>query len=463
MAELGGLPAGFVFGVATAAYQIEGAVHEDGRGPSIWDTFSHTPGRVAGGDTGDVACDHYHRYAEDIALMRDLGVGRYRFSLAWPRIQPEGSGAINPAGLDFYYRLVDALLDNGILPSATLYHWDLPQPLEDAGGWTVRDTAARYADYVRVVLEALGDRVEQWITLNEPWCSAILGYGTGRHAPGRQEGHGALAAAHHLLLGHGLAVPAIRSIRPDAQVGVTLNLQPVAAASERPEDRAAAERLLMNANLIFTDPLLAGRYPQLAREFYQPITDFAFIQPGDLELICAPLDFFGVNYYFPSVVADAPFAEPDPARRTAADIGTAPVITPGEELTAMGWPIDPDGLRRLLTWLKSTYPTLPPIYITENGRASNDVVSPEGQIEDPERIRYVAGTPRRRGRRPSRAEWTSAATTTGHSWTTSNGPRATPSASAWSTSTTPPNGAHPRPATPGSATCWPLGRPQPAA
>ena len=281
------------------------------------------------------------------------------------------------------------MLDNGILPSATLYHWDLPQPLEDAGGWTVRDTAARYADYVRVVLEALGDRVEQWITLNEPWCSAILGYGTGRHAPGRQEGHGALAAAHHLLLGHALAVPVIRSIRPDAQVGVTLNLQPVAAASERPEDRAAAERLLMNANLIFTDPLLAGRYPQLAREFYQPITDFAFIQPGDLELICAPLDFFGVNYYFPSVVADAPFAEPDPARRTAADIGTAPVITPGEELTAMGWPIDPDGLRRLLTWLKSTYPTLPPIYITENGRASNDLVSPEGQIEDPERIRYV--------------------------------------------------------------------------
>jgi beta-glucosidase len=356
---------------------------------SIWDTFSHTPGRVAGGDTGDVACDHYHRYAEDIALMRDLGVDRYRFSVAWPRVQPDGSGAINPAGLDFYNRLVDTLLDNGIRPAATLYHWDLPQPLEDAGGWTVRDTAERYADYVRVVVEALGDRVDQWITLNEPWCSSILGYGTGRHAPGRQEGEGALAAAHHLLLGHGLAVPAIRSLRPDAEVGVTLNLQPVTAATDRAEDRAAADRLLMNANLIFTDPLLAGRYPELAREFYQPITDFGFIHPGDLDLISAPLDFFGVNYYFPSVVADAPFEEPDPARRTAADIGTAPVITPGEELTAMGWPIDSDGLRRLLTWLKSTYPSLPPIYITENGRASNDVVSVDGQIQDPERVRYV--------------------------------------------------------------------------
>ncbi len=380
---------GFTFGVATAAYQIEGAVLEDGRGASIWDTFSHTPGRVAGGDTGDVACDHYHRYAEDVDTLRDLGVESYRFSIAWPRVLPGGAGAVNLPGLDFYSRLVDTLLDNAIEPVVTLYHWDLPQPLEDLGGWTARDTASRFADYAAVVAGALGDRVHRWITLNEPWCSSMLGYGTGRHAPGRTEGEGALAAAHHLLLAHGLAVPAIRSADPAAQVGVTLNLQPISSASARPEDLRAAERSLMNANLLFTDPLLAGRYPQLARQVYQPITDFGFIRPGDLELISAPLDFLGVNYYFPSVIADAPHAEPDAASRTAADIGAKAVIADGADLTDMGWPIDADGLFRLLAWLKSTYPTLPPIYITENGRAGADVVSAGPAVHDAERIRYV--------------------------------------------------------------------------
>jgi beta-glucosidase len=384
-----GLPAGFTFGVATAAYQIEGGVHEDGRGVSIWDTFSHTQGRVLNGDTGDVACDHYHRYAEDVAIMRDLGVDSYRFSIAWPRVLPEGSGAVNQAGLDFYSRLVDTLLDNGIEPVPTLYHWDLPQPLEDLGGWASRDTANRFADYAAVVVGGLGDRVHRWITLNEPWCSAMLGYGTGRHAPGRTEGEGALAAAHHLLLGHGLAVPTIRAADSTAQVGITLNLQPVSAATERAEDRRAAEYSLMNANLLFSDPVLAGRYPELARAVYKRITDFGFIQPGDLEKIHAPLDFLGVNYYFPSVIAEAAHDEADAGSRTAADIGAELVVADGAELTAMGWPVESDGLFRLLTWLRSTYPLLPPIYITENGRASDDVVSAEGVVHDPERVRYV--------------------------------------------------------------------------
>ena len=382
-------PEGFTFGVATAAYQIEGAVHEDGRGPSIWDTFSHTPGRVAAGDTGDVACDHYHRHAEDVALMRDLGVDSYRFSIAWPRVQPDGTGPVNPAGLDFYSRLVDSLLDNGIEPAVTLYHWDLPQPLEDRGGWTVRDTAMRFADYSGIVAAALGDRVHRWITLNEPWCSSMLGYSIGVHAPGRREGEGALAAAHHLLLGHGLAVPAVRATDPGAQVGITLNLQPVRAASDRAEDRAAADRFLMNANLLFTDPVLAGRYPDLAREVYAAITDFSFIAPDDLKTIAAPLDFLGVNYYFPSDIAQGSHSVDDPAQRTATDIGAEPVIAPGAELTAMGWPVESDGLYRLLTWLTARYPDLPVIHITENGRACDDVVTPEGHVHDEDRVRYL--------------------------------------------------------------------------
>jgi beta-glucosidase len=383
------LPSSFVFGVATAAYQIEGAVHEDDRGPSIWDTFSHLPGRVHEGDTGDVACDHYHRYPEDVALMRDLGIDTYRFSVAWPRVLPTGSGQVNPAGLDFYSGLVDALLEAGIEPAVTLYHWDLPQVLEDLGGWRTRDTAHRFADYAGVVVDHLGDRVHQWITLNEPWCSSMLGYATGRHAPGAQEGDGALAAAHHLLLGHGLAVAILRAADPSAQVGITLNLQPVSPVSGEPEDRAAADRSLMNSNLLFTDPVLTGRYPELARSVYAPITDFGFLRDGDLETISAPLDFLGVNYYFPSRIQAADHIESDPGLRTAADIGARAVISESAELTAMGWPVEAEGLQRLLTWLQSTYPLLPPVYITENGRACDDVVTPEGAVHDPERSDYV--------------------------------------------------------------------------
>jgi beta-glucosidase len=384
------LPRGFELGVATAAYQIEGAVHEGGRGLSIWDTFSHTPGRVAGGDTGDVACDHYHRYAQDVSLMGDLGVDSYRLSVAWPRIQPEGRGAPNLAGLAFYDRLVDALLEQGIAPALTLYHWDLPQALEDVGGWRNRDTAQRFAAYAALVHDHLGDRVQRWITLNEPWCSSFLGYASGRHAPGAQEGEGALAAAHHLLLGHGLAVAALRAdAREGQQVGITLNLQPVSAATSSLQDLAASERAQLRANLLFTDPVLEGRYPDLARPTYQGLTDFGYLHDGDLATIAAPLDFLGVNYYFPSRVRAAPYDQDDPALRTADDLGTEEVISPDQELTAMGWPVEPAGLTRLLAWLRDTYPNLPPIYITENGRACDDDLTPEGQVDDPDRVRYL--------------------------------------------------------------------------
>jgi beta-glucosidase len=383
------LPETFELGVATAAYQIEGAVGEDGRLPSIWDTFSHTPGKVDHGDTGDMACDHYHRYPQDVALMAELGVDSYRFSVAWPRVQPTGSGAPSAAGLDFYDRLVDALLEEGIRPAVTLYHWDLPQALEDAGGWRDRDTAGRFADYSRLVLERLGDRVTRWITLNEPYCSAMLGYATGRHAPGAHEGEGALTAAHHLLLGHGLAVQALRD-GGARQVGITLNLQPVTAVSDDPADRAAADRALLRSNLLFTDPVLAGRYPRLAEDVYAGLTDFGFVQAGDLATIAQPLDFLGVNYYFPTRVRAAEHREPDPARRTADDVGVADVMVAGEELTAMGWPVEADGLTRLLHWLRDTYASLPPVYITENGRACDDVLAADGRVHDHERASYLA-------------------------------------------------------------------------
>ncbi|TWE07915.1 GH1 family beta-glucosidase [Rudaeicoccus suwonensis] len=382
-------PADFVFGAATASYQIEGAVDEDGRGTSIWDTFSHTPGAVVGGDTGDVACDHYHRYPEDIELMRRLGLDSYRFSIAWPRIQPDGAGEANKAGLDFYDRLVDSLLDNGIDPCATIYHWDLPQALEDAGGWRNRDTAHRFADYAALVHDHLGDRVHRWITLNEPFCSSILGYAEGRHAPGAKEGDGALAAAHHLLLGHGFALAALRATDIKNQIGITLNLQPVQPVSDDPADVAAADRSLLLSNLLFTDPVLAGRYPQLARQTWGELSDFGWIRDGDLATIGAPLDFLGVNYYFPSNVKAVPNDEPDASRRTADDIGAKLVIPDGEPLTEMGWPIDADGLNRLMHWLKDTYPGLPPIYITENGRASVDEVRSDGSIDDQDRIEYL--------------------------------------------------------------------------
>jgi len=393
--DLPTFPPGFLWGAATASYQIEGAAHEDGRSPSIWDTFCQVPGAVDGGDTGDVACDHYHRYPQDVALLRDLGVGAYRFSVAWPRVIPTGRGAVNPKGLDFYHRLVDELLDAGIAPCATLYHWDLPQVLEDEGGWRVRSTAQAFADYAAVVHEALSDRVGMWITLNEPFCSSFLGYAEGRHAPGAQEGHGALAAAHHLMVGHGLAIQAMRANGPGTagQLGITLNFNDVRPASGSAADAGAARRAACLSNEVFTEPILAGRYPAAEGETWgdgaEAISDFSFRQDGDLALISTPIDFLGMNTYFPQVVADAPRDQADPARRTAADIGARTVIGDDEPLTAMGWPIDPSIMTGLLGWLRTTYPGLPPVYITENGAAFADPVQADGTVHDNDRIAYL--------------------------------------------------------------------------
>ncbi len=384
------LPPGFELGVAMASYQIEGAVHEGGRGTSIWDTFSHTPEKVARGDHGDVACDHYHRYPEDVALMADLGVDAYRLSVAWPRIQPDGRGPVNQAGVDFYSRLVDELLGHGITPLVTLYHWDLPQALEDAGGWPLRDTALRFADYAVALQAALGDRVNRWITLNEPFCSSVLGYGTGRHAPGVKDAGASLAAAHHLLLGHGLAVRALREHDADASYGITLNLEPVSALTDRAVDREAADRSLVLSNLLFTDPVLGGTYPAAARDLWSASSDFSFLREGDLEVTSTPLDFLGVNYYFPARVRDVPHDEPEAALRRIDDLGTASPLLADDEVTEMGWPVDADGIRRLMVWLKDTYPALPPVYVTENGRAAADPVR-DGVVDDPERIRYLDG------------------------------------------------------------------------
>ena len=291
-------PPGFVWGTATASYQVEGAVHDDGRGRSIWDTFSHTPGKVFHGDNGDVACDQYHRYRDDAALMGSLGLGAYRFSIAWPRIQPDGSGPANQRGLDFYRRLIEALKANGVQPAVTLYHWDLPQALQDKGGWASRDTAERFAEFGHLVGEALGEDVGLWITLNEPWVSAFVGHELGLHAPGIRDTETAVKASHHLLLGHGKAVRALRSVvRPDAQVGITLNLSPVHPATTSPEDAEAAAHADAYANRWFLDPTLRGSYPTWMHSRFREVIGAEFVQDGDLEEIHADIDFLGVNFY----------------------------------------------------------------------------------------------------------------------------------------------------------------------
>ncbi|MGE0214726.1 GH1 family beta-glucosidase [Mycolicibacterium sp.] len=382
-------PTGFVWGVATASYQIEGAVTAGGRQPSIWDTFSRKPGAMHNGDNGDVADDHYHRYREDVALLADLGVTHYRFSLAWPRLQPDGKGAINAEGLDFYARLVDELLGHGIAPWVTLYHWDLPQALEDAGGWPVRDTAARFAEYAALTHEKLHDRIRHWTTLNEPWCSAFLGYAAGAHAPGRTEPAAALAAAHHLLLGHGWAVTAMREQDPGSQLGITVNLSPVSPATGDPADVEAARRVDAVSNRIFLDPLLRGRYPDDVRADVAAVSDFGFVRPGDEAVIAVPLDFLGVNYYFRAVVqanAGAPVDDPH-ARAWVGSTDVQPVRT-GLPTTAMGWEIDPSGLYDVLTWVHRDYGPVP-IYVTENGAAFDDTVSGDGTIPDHDRIAFL--------------------------------------------------------------------------
>ncbi|GAA1355093.1 GH1 family beta-glucosidase [Streptomyces beijiangensis] len=390
-------PPGFLWGAATSAYQIEGAVREDGRTPSIWDTFSHTPGKTAGGETGDVAVDHYHRYRDDVALMAELGLTAYRFSVSWPRVQPTGRGPAVQRGLDFYRRLVDELLDKGIKPALTLYHWDLPQELEDAGGWPERETAYRFAEYAHIMGEALGDRVEQWITLNEPWCSAFLGYGSGVHAPGRTDPLSTLRAAHHLNLAHGLGTKALRAAMPARNtVAVSLNSSVVRPLSPSPEDLDAVRRIDNLANGIFHGPMLHGAYPQDLFTDTVRLTDWSYVQDGDLSTIHQPLDALGLNYYTPTVVSASP-AVPGVRRldgHGASDHSPWPCADdvafhqlPGER-TEMGWSVDATGLYDLITRYTRDRPGLP-IHITENGAAYDDKPGADGTVHDPDRIRYL--------------------------------------------------------------------------
>jgi beta-glucosidase len=374
-APLPSFPPGFVWGVATAAYQIEGAIAEDGRKPSIWDTFAATPGKVAHGDTGAVACDHYHRWEADLDLMQRLGVHAYRFSVAWPRVIPDGTGAVNERGLDFYDRLVDGLLARGIEPFATLYHWDLPQPLQDAGGWPWRGIVEPFVAYADAVTRRLGDRVSAYATLNEPWCSAVLGYDFGAHAPGLQDRALGLRAAHHLLLAHGEALPVMRANAPRAKHGIVLNLNPGYPASDAPADAEAARRFDGFFNRWYLDPLLLGRYPEDLWAGYG--ADVPDVADGDLAAIARPLDFLGVNYYNRTILA----ADDGPR-------GVRPVDAPADaEHTEMGWEVFPQGLTDLLVRIHREYP-LPPVYLTENGAAYRDAVV-DGRVDDPERVRYL--------------------------------------------------------------------------
>ena len=393
-------PDGFIFGAATAAYQIEGAVHEGGRGPSIWDTFSHTPGKTLNGDTGDVADDHYHRLEEDLDLVKSLGLGAYRFSIAWPRIQPAGRGPANQDGIRFYNRVIDGLIARGVTPVATLYHWDLPQALEDEGGWVNRDTAYAFADYARIAGEAFGDRVSVWTTLNEPWCSAFLGYGTGEHAPGHTSSLEALTAAHHLNLAHGLGLAALREVvtNPGAKFSVTLNtFQLVGEGEGGPE---AVRRIDAVANRVFTHPMLKGEYPADLLADTAAITDWGFVKDGDLELIRQPVDYLGINYYMTSFVTlkdPESVGEPEGAGGIMVRGTTFPgadrvefISKPGP-YTTYGWTIDPAGLEDLLVEMSRQFPDLP-LLVTENGSAFQDeVVNERGvkTVQDVERTDYL--------------------------------------------------------------------------
>ncbi len=366
------LPPDFLWGAAVAAYQVEGAVREDGRGESIWDRFCARPGAIAGGDTGAVACDSYRRYRKDVRLLRELGVNAFRFSVAWPRVVPDGRGRVNDAGLDFYDRYVDELLRSGIEPVVTLYHWDLPQTLEDEGGWPRRETAEHFARYVEAVAERLGDRVRRWITVNEPWVVAWLGYGSGEHAPGRRSESDALSAAHHVLLAHGLATEVLRREVPSALVGATVDVVAFEPLTGSEADVAATRRLDGSRNRWFLDPLLRGCYPDDAAEAFLPLEPPC--RDGDLRLIGAPIDFLGLNYYTRNVVRADPAGEP------------VVVETDGPR-TDMGWEVYPDGLFDWLVRLRDDY-DCPPILVTENGAAYPDVRRGDS-VDDPERLAYI--------------------------------------------------------------------------
>jgi beta-glucosidase len=380
-------PEGFVWGAATASYQIEGAARDDGRGPSIWDTFSRTPGKVFAGHTGDVACEHYHRYRDDVALMAELGLKAYRFSVSWPRIRPDGTGPVNQRGLDFYDRLVDELRGRGIDPIVTLYHWDLPQPLEDRGGWASRESAEQFARYAAAVYARLGDRVQTWTTLNEPWCAAFLGYANGIHAPGRQDPVAAFAATHHLLLGHGLAAQALRAAGART-IGLTLNPDAVFPVNPDSEADAAAVRVVDGLkNRIFLDPVFRGGYPADVLEHMSRFTELAFIAEGDEKAIGEPIDLLGVNYYAPTYVSAV-----DGAPGSDAYPGTGGIrfVRPDGPVTAMGWRIEPSTFTTLLERISRDYPGVP-MMVTENGAAFDDVPSGSDRVADPDRIAYLDG------------------------------------------------------------------------
>jgi beta-glucosidase len=374
MADTSGFPSGFLWGASTSSYQIEGAVDADGRGRSIWDVFSHTPGRIKGGDNGDVACDHYHRWRDDIAVLARAGFTAYRFSTAWPRILPNGDGAVEPRGLDFYDRLVDELIAHRIVPWLCLYHWDLPQALQERGGWLNRDIAGIFADYARVVVRRLGDRVKHWATFNEPNVHALFGHGEGGHAPGLKGLPNMLAAIHHQNLAHGRAVQALRSERTDVRVGTVISLQPARPSSDREEDRRAAVRFDAMWNGACLDPLMKGAYPP-------PVTDdfAALIAAGDLAAIHQRIDFLGVNYYAPMYVAHAPQS------LFGAWFGAVPQ---GTRFTAIGWPIDANGLTEELIRLREQFGDLE-MYVTENGACYDDPLAADGTVHDDDRVAYL--------------------------------------------------------------------------
>lgn len=392
-------PDGFSWGVSTASYQIEGAARDGGRGPSIWDTFSHTPGRIRNGDTGDIACDHYNRLDEDLDLLARLGVDVYRFSIAWPRVQPDGHGPANAEGLDFYSRLVDGLLARGIKPVPTLYHWDLPQALVDRGeDWTSRAVVERFADYARIVFDALGDRVDLWTTFNEPWASAYLGYALGVHAPGMSDLSAAAAAHHHLLLAHGAAVAQLRASHPDARIGIALNLMQHYPASDDPADIAATAIADSQLNASFIDPLIGRGYPANLGAWSIAWADPALVQAGDLDIIARPIDFVSVNTYHPRWICAAD--RRDAVRGAGFDGGYGQALSFGlpfldvspatAERTQMGWPIHADGLRDLLIRVGGDFAGIP-VYISENGFAGADYADQQGAVNDPDRIAYLDG------------------------------------------------------------------------
>ena len=372
-------PADFRWGVSTSSFQIEGAGREDGKGESIWDRFCSEPGRIRDASNGLVACDHYHRWPQDLDMAKSLGVNAYRFSIAWPRILPQGRGSVNEAGLAFYDRLVDGMLERGLDPWCTLYHWDLPQALQEQGGWVSRDTVAAFLGYADVVTRRLGDRVKHWITHNEPWCSCMMSYWEGVHAPGGKSLADAMQACHHVLLSHGQAVPLIRANAPGAQVGITLSLHPITAASDSAEDLAAVQRHDGLRNRWFLDPLFGRGYPE---DTLALLGDAApRVQPGDLDQIAAPTDFLGVNYYFPERVANDPDASHSPMRAKL-------VEREGVERTGFGWEVSPQGLVDLLTRIQRDYrPAV--IQLTENGSTFEDVLAPDGRVHDAQRLSYL--------------------------------------------------------------------------